>query len=361
MRAENVEKVKYAIIGFGGIAENRISKEGFCIDTRRFRPHPNAVLAGATDMNRARRKAVEALGVRWYESVDALLKDPQIQAVFITTNNLSHAPMAERAIKAGKHPLIEKPMATRLEDARKLQTLSRKHGVSLGVDHMVVHNVYSEKAIELIQSGEIGEVNDITTHMEFLYGSTKEEKATWRCSKPEEVGGPLGDVGSHCLYMAERLLGSRIAFLSCTYLQRTLAINVENGAFIQFEMENSLQGSARVSFNQPRGGLGGTLTNLGYEIYGTQGVLRGYGTMFQLSGYSDEPIQLRLELDRFKRVVPVRVKRIHNIYQSLIKEHAESILTKKYMDGSAGIHNLELVLKCHESARNGAKRLAIKS
>jgi 1,5-anhydro-D-fructose reductase (1,5-anhydro-D-mannitol-forming) len=353
-------RINYALIGFGGIAENRIAKEGFGLDGRRFRPNPAAALAGATDLDRSRRGAAESLGLRWYDGVEAVLRDRDVQAVFIATDNLSHAPLAERALKAGKHVLVEKPMATRLADARRLVALARKQGVSLGVDHMMVHNAYSAKAVDLLRAGEIGSVNDIVLHMEFLYGATKDEKGSWRCSRPEQLGGPLGDVGSHCLYMAEHLSGSRIRSLACAYLPPTLPLAVENGAFVQFETASGVQGSVRVAFNQPRGGLGGTLGNLGYEIYGSRGVLRGYGTLFQLSGYSDEPVAVRLELDRFRRAAPVRVRRIHNIYQALILAHAASIRENRPMDGEEGLHNLELVLKCHESARGRGKRVTLK-
>jgi predicted dehydrogenase len=353
-------RIKYALLGFGGIAENRISKEGFCLDSRRFRPHPAAELVGATDLDRSRRGAAEAMGLRWYDGVEAVLRDREVQAVFIATNNSSHAPLAERALKAGKHVLVEKPMATRLADARRLVALARRQGLNLAVDHMMVHNAFNARAVQMLRAGEIGAVNDIVLHMEFLYGATKQERAAWRCARPEELGGPLGDVGSHCLYMAEELAGSRIRSLACAYLPQTLPLAVENGAFVQFETASGLQGSVRVAFNQPRGGLGGTLGNLGYEVYGSEGVLRGYGTLFQLSGYSDEPVAVRLELDRFRRVAPVRVRRIQNIYQALVQAHADSILQNRPMDGEEGLHNLELVLKCHESARGRGKRLTLK-
>ena len=354
-------RINYALLGFGGIAQSRITREGFGLDGRRFRPHPAAALVGVTDQDRSRRAAAEAHGLRWYDGVEAVLRDRDVQAVFIATNNSSHAPLAERALKAGKHVLVEKPMATRLPDARRLAALARKQGLSLGVDHMMVHNAYSARAVQLLRAGEIGAVSDIVLHMEFLYGATKEEKSSWRCSRPEELGGPLGDVGSHCLYMAEHLTGSRIRSLACAYLPATLSLAVENGAFIQFETSSGVQGSARVAFNQPRGGPRGTQANLGYEIYGSDGVLRGYGTLFQLSGYSDEPVAVRLELDRFRRVTPVRVRRIQNIYQALIQAHADSIRDNRPMDGGEGLHNLELVLKCHESARGRGKRITLKA
>ena len=58
-------KIKYAMIGFGGIAENRIAKEGFGCDKTRFDGHPLADLIGVTDMNKARKKAAKELGLKW--------------------------------------------------------------------------------------------------------------------------------------------------------------------------------------------------------------------------------------------------------------------------------------------------------
>ncbi len=345
-----MRKIRYAIIGFGGIAEHRIAHEGFGCDRSRFDGHPRAELIGATDANAARRNAVAGLGLMWYDSVDALLSDPEVEAVFIATNNLSHATLGVKAIQAGKHCLIEKPIATSLEDALRLQELARQRGVSLTVDHMMTENAYNRRAQELLAQNAIGAVNDISLHMEFCYGATPDEAATWRCSDPREIGGPIGDVASHCLYMAEFLLQSEVVSLGCVYTPRTLDLAVENGAVVQFTLGNGVQGTARVAFNQPRGGLGGTLTNLGYEVYGDRGALRGYGTLFQLSGHPDEPIGIRLEIDRFTETEPITIDSVQNIYQAVIGDHAASIIDEAPMDGADALHNLELVLGCYASA-----------
>lgn len=343
-------KVKYAIVGFGGIAESRIAKEGFGVETRRFAGHAQAELVGVTDVNLARKAAAADLGLKWYDSKGAVLADPAVEAVFIATNNLSHAPLAEQAMRCGKHCLIEKPMATTMEDAGRLQRLAREYGLSLAVDHMMTENAYNQRARELVVQGAVGRVNDVCLHMEFCYGSTPEEAAAWRCVDPLEMGGPIGDVGSHCLYMAEFLLDSTVKSLACVYTPRTFDIAVENGAFIQFHLHSGAQGTARVAFNQPRGGLGSTLTNLGYEIYGTKGILRGYATLFQLSGHPGEPVTVRLEVDHFNGAECVGVDDVRNIYQAVIAKHARSIRRGSPMDGDDAIHNLELVLACHESA-----------
>jgi predicted dehydrogenase len=347
-----MQKVKYAIIGFGGIAENRIAKEGFACDKSRFKALEKAELVGATDVNPARREAAEALGLTWYGSLDDILADKEIDAVFVATNNKTHAQIAETAMRAGKHVIIEKPISTSVEDAKKLVETAKETGASLSVDHMMVHNSYNVAAKELIASGKLGTVNDCCFHMEFSYGSTPEEANTWRCSSVEEMGGPIGDVASHCMYMAEFMFDSPIVSLACVYLPKMMDMKVEDGAYVKFTMANGMTGSAKVAFSEPRGGLGGTLSNLGYEIYGSDAALRGYATLFQLSGYDDEPVKIRLELDKFETQELIKPEKIQNIYQEVINHHAESVLEGIQLLGGDGVHNLELCAAAHKSAQN---------
>ena len=356
-----MKKVKYAMIGFGGIAENRLAKEGFACDKKRFpKGLKNAVLVGAFDVNPAREAAAKALGLKWYKTVEDVLKDPEIDAVDIATNNTNHAPIALKALKAGKHVIVEKPIATSVEDAKAMCKLAAKNKLSLSVDHMMVNNAFNVLAKEQVAKQTMGAINDCCFHMEFLYGATPEEAATWRCSKVEEMGGPIGDVASHCFYLAEYVFGSTIKSVACVYLPKTLGIKAEDGAYIKFEMANGITGSAKVAFSEPRGGLVGTFSNLGYEVYGTEGVLRGFGTMFQISGHEDEPYKIRLELETAKGVKQLAPKKIKNIYQALIEHHAESILKGELLNGDDGLRNLKLCVACHESAAKGGKVIKIK-
>ena len=342
--------VKYVLIGFGGIAENRIAKEGFACDRARFKPLEHAELVGAFDVNPARRAAAEALGLKWYDSADAVLADPEIDAVYIATNNATHAPLAIRALNAGKHVICEKPMATTLDDARAMIKLAARKRLSLSVDHMMVNNAYNRLAKRAVALGRIGRINDAHIHMECLYGATPAEAASWRCSKVEEMGGPIGDMASHCFYMAEFLFGSPIVSVQAVYLPKTLPIKAEEGAYIKYTLENGLTGSVQVSFGEPRGGLIGTFGNLGYEIYGEAGALRGRGTMFQISGHADEPYQIRLEVETAQGVKSLRPRKFPNIYQTLIEKHALSILKHAPVNAENGLRNLKIVFASHRSA-----------
>ena len=355
-----MEQVKYGIVGFGGIAENMIAKEGFALDRARFGDQdlPMALVA-ATDLNPKRKEAAAAYGIKWYDTYDEMLQNEEIEAIYVATSNSTHYKVAMQALEAGKHVLVEKPITTKVEDARKLADYANAHDLSLSVNLMMTKNAYNRKAKDLVSDRVIGDVDYATLHMEFLYGEDPAEAATWRCSAPEEVGGPIGDVGGHCLDLAEFLFDQKIVAVKCVYYPKTLDIAVEDGAVILYRMENGMRGCVRVGFNQPRGGLFGTIDNLGYEVYGDKGILRGHGTVFQLSGHRDEPVPIGLELKTTEYVKTYGMTQVKNIYQAQISEHALSIRNKKPIDGQQGLHNIELVLACHESADNGGKEVLL--
>jgi predicted dehydrogenase len=265
--------------------------------------------------------------------------------------------LAKQLLEARKHVIIEKPITTTLEHARELIQLAAKNDLSLAVDHMMLYNAYNDKARQIVKKGTLGDVNHIVLHMEFPYGFTSEEASTWRCANPDEVGGPVGDVASHCMYMAEFLLEDTIASVQAVYTPPVIDIKAENGAFITFTTARNTTGTVRVSFSEPRGSGPSTLLNLGYEVYGSKKTLSTYGTLFQLSGHSGEPIKLRLDIDgRESPNQKLKVRKDQNIYRTVVQNHARSIVDGPRSSGHDALHNLELVLKVHESAKaNGVK------
>ncbi len=352
-----MEKVKYALIGFGGIAENRIAKEGFACDKGRFADLENAELVGAFDVNPARKSAVENLNLKWYDSIEEILSDSAIDAVFVATNNLTHTELAIKAMSAKKHVIVEKPIAISIEDAQKMIVCAKENNVSLTVDHMMVYNAWTRAAKAMIAKKELGEVNDCCFHMEFAFGYAEAEAKSWRCNNIKEMGGPIGDVASHCFYVAEYIFDDVITELAAVYLPKLMDIKAEDGAYIKFKMSSGLTGSVKVAFSELRGGLGGTISNLGYEIYGDKATLRNYGAMFQLSGHDDEPVKIRMEKDVCGEVEVIKVAEIKNIYQQLIENHAKSVKSGNYLNGEDALHNLVLCEASHESAQNGGKKV----
>ena len=157
------------------------------------------------------------------------------------------------------------------------------------------------------------------------------------------------------------MFGSNIHKVQAVYLPKTLAIKAEDGAYIRFELENGQKGSIKVAFSEPRGGLIGTLSNLGYEIYGEEGVLRCYGGLFQLSGTDDEPYGIRLEADHGRKgVKTLRPRRTENIYQQIIAKHAKSIIDGTPVNAEDGLRNLRACMMMHKSALNGGKPFVVR-
>jgi len=88
----------------------------------------------------------------------SVLADDRVEAVVLATPVSSHAPLAREALEAGKHVLVEKPLADTGEAARALVELAAKRGLSLMVDHTFVYTPAIKKIQELINSGELGEL-----------------------------------------------------------------------------------------------------------------------------------------------------------------------------------------------------------
>lgn len=353
-----MRQVAYGLVGFGGIAENRIAKEGFALDAKRF-PHADLpmTLYGATDINQHRKEVVQELGLQWYSTYDEMLSDPNIEAIYVATSNSTHFEIAMQALKANKHVIIEKPFTTTVEDAKELIAYASQKNLSLSVNLMMRKNSYNVVAKELIEEKCVGEVDFATFHMEFLYGESVEEASSWRCSSTKEFGGPIGDTGAHCLDLAEYFFSQPISSVQCTYYPKRMNIAVEEGAIILCTLKNGLKGTVRVAFNQARGGILGTIGDLGFEVWGEKGFLKGFGTMFQLSGHSDEPVPISLQLKTLDYEKEYHLSEVKNIYQEQISEHALSIINNQPLSGEDGLKNVALVLACHKSAQNGGEEV----
>jgi predicted dehydrogenase len=110
--------------------------------------------------NRRRRERVTRLypSITGYEEIDAALADPQVDAIAISTPPHTHYSLALRAIEAGKHLLVEKPLAETYQDAKDLCTRARRAGLCLMVDHTFLFTGSAEKLRALREAGDLGKV-----------------------------------------------------------------------------------------------------------------------------------------------------------------------------------------------------------
>jgi phthalate 4,5-cis-dihydrodiol dehydrogenase len=171
-------------------------------------------LVGASDPRaEARARFVHDFGGRVYETVEALAADPEIDAIYVATPHGLHARHAIVAAQAGKHVLVEKPMALTLKDCAAMIAAAERAGVHLVVGHSHSFDAPIRRARELIASGEFGAVKMITAlnYTDFLY----------RPRRPEELdtaqgGGAVLNQAAHQVDIVRLLGGGRVVSVRAT-------------------------------------------------------------------------------------------------------------------------------------------------
>ncbi|MDQ1183472.1 aldo/keto reductase [Agrobacterium larrymoorei] len=144
-------------------------------------------------------------GARIVNGYDALLSDAEIDAVYIATPHTGHAEWAIKAIRAGKHVLVEKPIALSAYDADAIFHEAKKAGVFAGEAYMYRLHPQTAKIVELVKGGAIGEVRIIRSSFGFSMGSFR---ADHRLFANETAGGGILDVGGYPVSMARLIAGA---------------------------------------------------------------------------------------------------------------------------------------------------------
>jgi predicted dehydrogenase len=144
-------QLRVAVIGCGHWGPNHI---------RVFDEQARSSVLACADLNTARLERIRARFPRVHTTTDAfaLFADPAVDAVVIATPTATHFELARAALRAGKHVLVEKPLATSAAEAVELCNLARTCGRVLMVGHVFLFNGGILKLRELIAAGELGEV-----------------------------------------------------------------------------------------------------------------------------------------------------------------------------------------------------------
>lgn len=142
---------RIAIIGLGYFGPNWL---------RNFAALDSCTVAMACDKDPARVKKYERAypSVRFATNADQVMQDTEVDAVVIATPPETHAELAERALGAGKHVLIEKPMTTSHADAQRITKLATEKNLTLLVDHTFAFTDAVEKMRELVHDGTVGDI-----------------------------------------------------------------------------------------------------------------------------------------------------------------------------------------------------------
>ena len=163
-------KLRIGVAGLG---------RGFTLMLPTLSAHPRVELVAAADPRaEARARFASDFGARTYDDVDALCADAKVEAVYVATPHEHHARHAIAAAAAGKHVLVEKPMAVTREEAASMAEAARAAGVVLVVGPSHSFDAPVLRARTLVESGAFGRVRMITAlnFTDFLYRPRRPEE-----------------------------------------------------------------------------------------------------------------------------------------------------------------------------------------
>ncbi len=343
--------VKWGVIGAGGIADRRTIPEMLQVAD-------NAQLTALMDLS---PEAVSRVAAKYgvsatYTDEEALLRDPNVDAVYIATPQNAHHRQVLLAAQHGKHIFCEKPMATSLQDAEEMMAACDKAGVKLGFDYMMRFNIYNQKIKDLVQSGALGQPvmgrAELTCWFPPMPGA-------WRQKREIAYGGSLIDMGSHCLDILEWIFDTRISEVFAFQDTITHSYDVEDTSTTVLRFENGAHGIVDNYFNVPDQAAKNFL-----EVYGTQGSVLASGTIGQDptgnvtsnlapagQGYSANQVRdaesgVKTETYQFEGVP---------MYGTMVRLFSEAIEKggEPPVGADVGFHNLQVILAIYEAARSG--------
>ena len=208
----------------------------------------------------------------------ALVNDPRIDVVSITTPNTLHKEMALAAIAAGKHVHCEKPLSSTLSDSLAMVEAAEKRGVTTQVGFNYIKNPLLKQARDMIAAGELGGITGFRGIHAEDYMHDPESPYSWRI---DPVGGPgvIADLGSHIIGMARFLLGP-ITRVSADVRTVVASRPVARGAKERKDVLVDDVARMLVDFDRGCGGsieanwvATGRKMQLGFEISGEKGSL----------------------------------------------------------------------------------------
>jgi len=235
--------INAGVIGFGFIGE---------VHVRAIRASGGVVTAIAAKTVDEAQSAAQKMGIEKALTIDEMFDHEEIDVIHICTPNVFHAELAEKALRAGKHVICEKPLAISVADARNLNNLANEYGVIATVPFVYRYHPSVREARYRIST--------MQEPLALLHGYylqdwlSRESTFNWRLDS--RVGGPsrtFGDIGVHWCDLLEFVTGHRITHINAQLMKVFLSrgnkenIDTEDGATMIFRTDKGAQGSLVLS------------------------------------------------------------------------------------------------------------------
>ena len=242
-----MRKLGFGIVGCGAV---------FDFHAKSIAGIENTYLAGIADVNKDRRdEFAERYGTRSYDSYEQMLEQPEIDVVSICTPSGLHAPLAIQAAKAGKHIIVEKPMALTVNEADNMIEACEQNNVKLSVISQLRFTDATTRLKAALDEGLLGKTLVGTLSMKFYRSQEYYNQSSWRGTWKMDGGGALMNQGIHGVDLLQYMLGDVKSVFAHT---RTMVrdIETEDTAVAILEFENgtlaTIEGTTSIYPGFPR-------------------------------------------------------------------------------------------------------------
>jgi 1,5-anhydro-D-fructose reductase (1,5-anhydro-D-mannitol-forming) len=324
-------KIRYGILGFGNFAERTIAPA--------IQTSPNSELIA---IQKRSQTAVDEKARTWkvplaFDSVEKLVQHPAIDAVFATSAVVQHAQDTIIAALAGRHVLVEKPMAMNTAEAGQMIEICRSKNVKLMVGHMVRLSPLIVRMKEIIQSGMIGKVEFVKA--EYMYDARLSLRR-WMWDKQIAGGGAAFDIGVHCLDTIRYLLDEDVISVKSQLAPIPTEHRTEQTSLLALKFSQGTPASIYCSFvSSYRRSI--------IEVLGQEGTLSA-----ESFTASNMTIPLKIVLGKNGMAAETREEIIvvPNLYEKEVTLFSESILnnTAVPIPGEEGLKNQRVLDKAME-------------
>ncbi|MGG1684703.1 Gfo/Idh/MocA family protein [Pseudalkalibacillus sp. NRS-1564] len=332
-----MNELKIGVIGCGSIAKHRHLPE--------YAANTQIKIAAVCDIVKTRADETAVLyGAKSYESYEELLQNSEIDAVSVCTPNYLHAPISIAALKAGKHVLCEKPMATSRADAEEMIEAARTSGKNLMIAHNQRFVPSHAKARDILASGEIGKVYSFRTAFGHPgpEGWSVDGKDSWFFEKEKAFIGAMGDLGVHKTDLIRYLLNEEIVEVG-SFVETSAKefATVDDNAVCILKSESGIIGTLAASWAYTASEDNSTI------IYGEKAILR----------LEDDPVNSLVVQYQTGEVVKYELGGIQTndsggqSSSRVIDKFVDSIVSDKDVpvSGMEGMNSLQVVLAALES------------
>lgn len=313
------KKVRWGVIGAGGIADRRTIPGMMLCE--------NAELVAVMEIN---MELAEKCRAKWgckkaYDNEAALLADPEVDAVYIASPVFLHARQAMAAADAGKHILIEKPLAMTAEEGQKVVEHCKEKGVLIAVGLMMRFGAYVQAMKKAVAEGKIGK--PVSGYAQFT-SWYPDIPGDWRQSKKNGGGGAMMDMGVHCIDLLQYILDTKVKDVAAFQDTISFHYEVEDSSTVLMRMENGAQCVVQSNFN-----IADDAAKWRVEIFGEEGRLIGDTIIGQEDGGKLEALFLgrqtednaqQIKKEGARTEIPVE---FGNMYTREIESFSNSILT----------------------------------